>query len=99
MPAMTPEPKDSPLMKAWEAYKQTPEYANTKQWASKEEHTEGSLWAAFSAGFGKTEKLIAERSFLFKLVVGHPEHHHTQSCGDCDKLRSILEQKIEQPTN
>lgn len=38
-------------MIAWEAYKATEGYANTKRWATKPEHTEGSLWAAFEAGF------------------------------------------------
>ena len=51
--AMTPEPKDSPLMKAWEAYKVTDDYANTRKWAyyNNGEHVDGSLWASFSEGF------------------------------------------------
>lgn len=51
MGSETPEPNDSPLMKAWQAYKQTPEYANTRKWALDERHVDGSLWAAFSEGF------------------------------------------------
>lgn len=43
-------PVGHPMRDAWERYKATPEYANTKNWATKEPHTEGSLWAAFCAG-------------------------------------------------
>jgi hypothetical protein len=38
-------------MVAWNADKATAEYANTLRWAMHREHAEGSLWAAFSAGF------------------------------------------------
>lgn len=69
-------PADHPLMKAWEGYRATNEYQNSKRWAlriapmvspddpdaerkrlslmpidQREQHVEGSLWAAFSAGF------------------------------------------------
>ena len=46
-----PVPKDHPVMKAWEEYKATEEYANAKKWTRFEEHVEGSLWAAFVEGF------------------------------------------------
>ena len=52
--ALTPEPKDSPLMKAWEAFKASSEYANARKWALHEEHVDGSLWHAFSMGFMHT---------------------------------------------
>jgi len=51
MSAMAPVPKNSPLMTAWEAYKGTEDYANTRRWAKHDEHVDGSLWAAFSTGF------------------------------------------------
>lgn len=51
MPTESPVAKDSPLWRAWQAYKETPEYANTLHWAVQPEHAEGSLWAAFSVGF------------------------------------------------
>jgi len=44
-------PKDAPVMKAWEAYKTSEEYANSRKWAQTEEHVDGSMWAAFFAGF------------------------------------------------
>lgn len=51
MSTQAPVPQDSPLMIAWKAYKATPEYANALRWGTYQEHTEGSLWAAFEAGF------------------------------------------------
>lgn len=47
----TPVDRDSPLMKAWEQYKASEDFNNTKTWAAIAAHTVGSLWAAFSAGF------------------------------------------------
>lgn len=49
--AMSPVPKDAPVRIAWEAYKASDDYANTKKWAVVLAHTDGSLWAAFYAGF------------------------------------------------
>ncbi len=40
-----------PIMIHWEEYKKTKEYANTLKWATHEEATEGSLWAAFVKGY------------------------------------------------
>lgn len=51
MGAMTPVPNDDPLMVAWNEYKASEEYRNTKKWAAFEEHVDGSLWAAFLAGW------------------------------------------------
>lgn len=48
---MTPVAKDSPLWAAWKAYQASEDYENTKIHAINPEHTEGSLWAAFSAGW------------------------------------------------
>ena len=48
---MAPVPADDPLMVAWEAYKSDSEYGNTRKWAMTERHVDGSLWAAFEAGF------------------------------------------------
>lgn len=51
---MAPVNPESPLMQAWKRYTATPEFANTLRWATDPEHAEGSLWAAFSAGFAPT---------------------------------------------
>lgn len=39
------------MMRAWSAYKATPEYANSRSWAKHSEHVDGSLWASFMAGW------------------------------------------------
>jgi hypothetical protein len=51
MPTMQRLPDDHPEMKAFELYKNTPEYRNTLKWASQNNYTEGSLWAAFDEGW------------------------------------------------
>jgi len=49
---------DEPVMVAWETYKKTDDFANTKKWASaidwikdNPDHIDGQLWAAFVAGW------------------------------------------------
>lgn len=49
--AMSPLPEDHPLIQAFDKYKNTPEYSNTRRWATNPKHTEGSLWAAFIEGW------------------------------------------------
>lgn len=49
--AMTPIHPEHPIMLAWERYKQTGEYRNTRYFATDVEHVDGSLWAAFFAGW------------------------------------------------
>jgi len=44
-------PATAPVMIAWEAYKQSPAYANSRKWAQREDAVDGSMWAAFSTGF------------------------------------------------
>lgn len=56
----SPVPKDHPLLIAWEKYRQTEEYANTKKWATHNEHVDGSLWAAFLQGWQDRSSLEAD---------------------------------------
>jgi hypothetical protein len=49
--ASAPVPKDHPLMKAWENFKDSDDFANSKRWAAHPEHLDGSLWALFDAGW------------------------------------------------
>ncbi len=51
MPTETQVSSDDPRMVAWNKYKESDAYANTRRWASKEEAVDGSLWASFIAGF------------------------------------------------
>lgn len=60
-----PVSKDSPLWIAWCAYILSEEYANAKRWAVHPEHAQGSLWAAFLAGYAAApdaEKALDERT-------------------------------------
>jgi hypothetical protein len=51
-------PEDDLRIKAFDSYKQTEDYANAKKWASFPEHVDGSLWAAFIAGYQALYKEI-----------------------------------------
>ena len=51
MPDEAPVPAGHPLMKAWKAYAETEDFANSKKWAGDPTHVEGSLWAAFLQGW------------------------------------------------
>lgn len=44
-------PDSDPRMKAWRLYKSSPDYKNSHRWAAHEEHRDGSMWAAFEAGW------------------------------------------------
>lgn len=44
-------PVGHPMMIAWERYSGGSEYANSARWAAEPEHTKGSMWAAFVAGW------------------------------------------------
>lgn len=62
MSVMTPVDKNAPLMIAFQKYKTSGEYANTRKWALLEGHVDGSLWAAFSAGFSAATKKDAREA-------------------------------------
>jgi len=49
--AMRPVSQNAPVLRAWNIYKQSADYANTRKWAKHDEHVDGSLWAAFYAGY------------------------------------------------
>jgi hypothetical protein len=51
--------KDDPRLGAWEKYKQTDAYVNTRKWAAHEQHRDGSLWAAFLEGWEAVLRLSA----------------------------------------
>lgn len=51
-------PSDHPLMVAWETYKVSDHYRNSRRWALHDDHVDGSLWAAFEQGWAAA--LIAE---------------------------------------
>lgn len=84
MPVMQQVAKDAPLMIAWEAYKATEDYANTKRWATKPEHTEGSLWAAFMAGFNAPKPAGVEDAMereINAIIIGLINDAHSLPLG------------------
>ena len=62
MPVEQQVPADAPVMKAWNAYKSTEDYANSRLWAQHEQHVDGSLWAVFYRGFYAAAMVAAENS-------------------------------------
>ena len=70
MSEQTPVAADAPVMKAWEAYKATDEYANTKRWAVVAEYTDGSLWAAFLQGWASYSLMLAAAQSVDAVAKG-----------------------------
>lgn len=63
MDTQTPLSSDDPRLIAWNLYKASEAFQNTRKWATYPENVDGSLWAAFLAGYaaaldalGKEEK-------------------------------------------
>lgn len=83
--AMKPVPQNDPVLRAWDIYKQSADYANTRKWAKHDEHVDGSLWAAFYAGYfacavDSTDPSAAESAqapSAYKCECGR-----TQACSD-----------------
>ncbi len=42
---------DHPMKVAWDDYSESDDYKNTRKWALRDAHVDGSLWAAFCAGW------------------------------------------------
>ena len=51
MSTEAPLPKNHPALAAWDAYKASPDFANSFNWADHEQYREGSMWAAFWQGY------------------------------------------------
>lgn len=62
MADMTPVDKDSPLWIAWERYSASEDYANTRLWALVPAYVDGSLWAAFEAGYRAAQETREARA-------------------------------------
>jgi hypothetical protein len=58
---------DDPRMIAWEKWKASEDFMNTRKWALKEAHVDGSLWAAFLAGWTSSSD-TAERAEFDRLA-------------------------------
>lgn len=62
MPIETQLPDDDPLAIAWTAYKHSNEYIRSRTWASFEQHVDGSMWAAFEAGYRAGQQTSPDRT-------------------------------------
>lgn len=88
--AMAPLTEDSPLLKAWKAWKRTDDFANIRRWALMEPHVDGSMWAAFMAGWKENERIVdAARSLVEAIECAgeantYPDYHI---------LRRLLQQR------
>lgn len=85
MTAEAAVPADAPVMIAWTAYKAREEYANSWRWAAHEEHRDGSMWAAFYAGFYAAAFNAAQAAEPPASPVGAVE------AGRLGKLRRVYE--------
>lgn len=70
MNAMTPCPADSDLMKAWEAYKATDDYANSYSWATQFIPEDGPaeverVRASGANYFGREQRMSAVQGSLW----------------------------------
>jgi len=81
MSTATALPKDDPRMIAWEQYKKSERYQNSKKWAAYPEHVEGSLWDAFLFGYESLARQlkaarkgleIIERKYRRELWLKYP---------------------------
>lgn len=64
-------PENHPLRIAWEQYKASATFANSKHWAVHPEHTDGSLWTAFVAGYDAAQQrciIESDRRYLSTLI-------------------------------
>jgi hypothetical protein len=68
--AQGPVPKSAPVMQAWEAYKRTEGFENTRAWVGVAEHTEGALWAAFVEGWKAAGAKVWPDAFLTPPIEG-----------------------------
>lgn len=77
MSTMSPVPKSDPLMKAWEAFKQTDEYRNARMWAADPNNLDGSLWAMYSQGYRDATARAADL------------HEQIDSASDAERLDRV----------
>lgn len=82
MTVSAPLPKDHPAIIAWERYKASDEYANSFRWAEHILHREGSMWAAFYAGFvalsaqgDAAQPAITCQVLEYQHSSGHPDYY------------------------
>ena len=79
--AMQQVPDDHPLMVAYREYCDTEDYRNTHNWARYPEHIDGSLWAAFMAGFNAATKRAADLHEMINPASDDERHNNVPGAG------------------
>jgi len=80
-------PETDPLMIAWKSYSATEAYTNTRGWAANKMHVDGSLWAAFCAGW------YAAQAKFCNMLPATPAVDGCQLSGE--KCAKYLDEEIE----
>jgi|GEM_PF-6406712 hypothetical protein len=83
MSTATALPKDDPRIIAWEQYKKSERYQNSKKWAAYPEHVDGSLWDAFLFGY---ESLTRQLEVAKKGLEGIRDNPEVRIDVDCTLL-------------
>lgn len=65
----------SPLMVAWEQFKQSESFANSRKWASHDEHLDGSMWNCFMVGFNTGTEIERQRAVGIVNLAREGEGH------------------------
>jgi hypothetical protein len=81
-----------PMLVAWKAYASGDAYKNSLKWAAFDEHREGSMWAAFTAGYEAAQQdarlpkdagVTTETEEKFCTTCGHSESRHNTPGSFC----------------
>ena len=104
---MSPCPENHPLMIAWKAYQETDDFKNTRRWAVIPEHVQGSLWAAFMAGFNSAISSPSEATLealvvklgdaLDKACEALYEAGYLHGCLECEKHGTAAADALSDP--
>lgn len=93
---MAPLPKDDPRIVAFEAYKRTDAYQNTRRWAQHPDHVDGSLWAAFLAGWEATRPAEADMERRAKRLLSDSRKARVEQLErHVKQLEAMLPEKLD----
>jgi hypothetical protein len=95
--AMAEMPLTHPLRAAWEQYKLTDEFNNTRKWAAEPMHLEGSLWAVWLAAFTAATERAASLHESIDPACSHEREHNAPGAG---AMGAVVQYRdlIRQPT-
>lgn len=88
MNTMTKLPDDHPLMRAWLEHRGSAEFNNSKSWAAKPEHLQGSLWALFMAGWNSATERAAS---LHESVNVASDTERSNNVPGADAMGAVIE--------